>query len=194
MYTITDLAKRVGQPTGSVSWAIKCGLLPAPDILGNRRRYYSGRQLAKAAGFFKSVPDGQTATTLCKVLGISLSRFQSLRGKGLLPAPAGTRGKREVFTPAQIQQIKESLPDLLKLPHKREPEGYYSGSGAAELLDVPRITFQFWQVSGAIPRPTRLVPGCKRPLYSAADVEHIRASKAEYFAIRDIRAKHQDTV
>ncbi len=184
MRSINDLANDLGQPPGYISWAIGCGLVPAPDLCPQRRRYYSAEQYRKALRAFCRAGGGEeffTMTELCRRLEVSTHRFQTWLRAGRVPEPIAVKGRREVWSHGQLVEIKQSLPELLALkPYPTLPNGYYTQRSAAEELGVPYITWTSWVRNGSVPKPSRRIAGIRWPLYSESDLRAIRMSKGDY--------------
>jgi hypothetical protein len=183
-----DLANESGHQVSNISWAIKTGLIPAPDIVGKKRRYYSATQFRRALIMLTNRPNtsGLTSAEICRATNIDCHRFASLRDAGLLPASIGFRGKREVWAEDILEAVREAI--AKPLPKKsRTPEGYFTQYGAAEYLDVPRITFQSWILNGTVAKATHKFPGFAYAYYTQEEVEAIRETKREYFESRNNR-------
>jgi DNA-binding transcriptional MerR regulator len=188
MNTLKDLAKATGQRADHLSWAADHGFIPPPDLQGKTRRYYSPRQLERVVAVFKR-PDQEVLLTkarICKAARVTQHYFDAMRDAGLVPPPATIKGQRELWGEEVIEQVREAFANFKAKPQpkRQEPEGYFSQSRAARVLGIPKITIQLWVKEQHIPRPAHRVAGWQWPFYNEADLQKIRAIKANYFKAR----------
>lgn len=181
-----DLAVESGHAQSNISWAIRTGLIPAPDIVGVKRRYYSATQYRKALLMLCNRPDisGLTMAQICRSAKISRVKFNALRSAGLFPEPIGYRGKREIWSEDILPAIKKAIQEKKKQRPKREPDNYYTQQSAAKKLGCPAITFQSWVANGTVAKATHQIDGYPYLYYSEIDLKAIRDSKATYFESR----------
>lgn len=182
--TITDLARHLEQPFNKIAWAIEVGLIPAPDIIHGKKKVYSKVQWKKVLEYFRPrLTGGHGITDLAKMANTASVTIRKWHERGLIPDPAGIKGRREVWTDEQVEEILQRVPQLKKRMQVDPPKGLYAKKHAARVLGVPNVTFRYWLKCNQIPGPAHEGPRCIR-YYTDADLESIRKIKSDYFKSR----------
>jgi hypothetical protein len=187
MRGINDLSKATNQPASCLSWAINVGLIPGPDLVGVKRRYYSNEQFQKAIrSFSQKVDDGSfSSAQVSDQIGVNIETFNRWLRQGVIPAPATRKGRKTTWTVEQIAEIRKLLPKLLERKLKKlPPEGYYNLVDTAKELNMPKVTLVYWIDNKQIKKPSHQVKGFSHPLYCQNDLDEIKRLKADYFSMK----------
>ena len=135
------------------------------------------------------IPDATiTRVEAARTLGISLAKWDELRRRGVAPPGRwvqhprgfGHGGRRKVYTPDEVQKVREALE---RLEEDRRPtidgEQAVTVAEAAEIIGISRPLWYLWKRKGWVPEGTwvdRLGAGGEMEVFTPAQIGTLKAS------------------
>lgn len=196
-YTLKQAAAIAGLTTDAwTSWQ-KRGLLPKGTIThagkhNRRTRVFTQAEVdAARAAVERSGPATPEHTVtyneVVQTLGISNSRmYQMLKsgafpqGRWALPDKAtGTGGRRRMFTPAEVEEARAALAELLNKGPEIDGQPAITLAQAAERIGISRAQWYAWQKRGWVEKGTPISrPGAmgKEQVYTVAQIDALEAA------------------